>query len=258
MGYKVYNFPTMNNSTITSEKGSMQVIEYGKDLSVMPENAANEYFQSLMNVRRKQLKIDLSKSPCNGALLQAGEMQWMLGNVQCDTGVTGAGDLIKKTFSASATGETAIKPRYYGTGIVTTEPTFAHLILLDAGEWGPSGVVLSDGIYYASEGQLELKVISRNTVSSALAGGQGLFNLMVRGQGIFCIESPIPYEELVAIDLQDDILKIDGSLALVWSNSLKFTVERAGKSLIGSAASGEGLVNVYKGTGRVLLAPIKY
>ena len=29
-----------------------------------------------------------------------------------------------------------------------------------------------------------------------------------------------------------------------------------GTSLIGSAASGEGLVNVYRGTGRVLMAPV--
>ena len=40
------------------------------------------------------------------------------------------------------------------------------------------------------------------------------------------------------------------------SGSLDFTVERSGKSLIGSAASGEGLVNVYRGTGKVLLAPV--
>ena len=38
--------------------------------------------------------------------------------------------------------------------------------------------------------------------------------------------------------------------------SLNFTVERSGKSLIGSAASGEGLVNVYRGTGKVLMAPL--
>ena len=37
---------------------------------------------------------------------------------------------------------------------------------------------------------------------------------------------------------------------------LDFTVERSGKTLVGSAASGEGLVNVYRGTGRVLLAPV--
>ena len=33
-------------------------------------------------------------------------------------------------------------------------------------------------------------------------------------------------------------------------------VEKSGKSLFGSAVSGEGFVNVYKGTGRVLMSPV--
>ena len=45
-------------------------------------------------------------------------------------------------------------------------------------------------------------------------------------------------------------------MAIAWSGSLEFTVERSGKTLVGSAASGEGLVNVYRGTGKVLLAPV--
>jgi len=44
-------------------------------------------------------------------------------------------------------------------------------------------------------------------------------------------------------------------MAIAWSNSLKFTVERSAKSLVGSAMSKEGLVNVYRGTGKVLMAP---
>ena len=38
--------------------------------------------------------------------------------------------------------------------------------------------------------------------------------------------------------------------------SLILAADCSGKSLIGSAASGEGLVNVYRGTGKVLLAPV--
>lgn len=53
-----------------------------------------------------------------------------------------------------------------------------------------------------------------------------------------CIESDCPREELVEITLEDDVVKIDGNLAIAWSGSLDFTVERAGKSLLGSAASG--------------------
>ena len=75
------------------------------------------------------------------------------------------------------------------------------------------------------------------------------------GSGIFCIESDCPKEELIEITLQNDVLKVDGNYAIAWSKSLDFTVERSGKSLIGSAASGEGLVNVYRGTGKVLMMP---
>ena len=45
-------------------------------------------------------------------------------------------------------------------------------------------------------------------------------------------------------------------MAIAWSQSLQFTVERTTKTLVGSAASGEGFVNVYRGTGRVLVAPV--
>ena len=80
--------------------------------------------------------------------------------------------------------------------------------------------------------------------------------MSLKGDGVVCLESPVPREELIIVDLVDDVLKIDGNLALAWSNSLEFTVERSGKSLIGSAASGEGLVNAFRGTGRVIMTPV--
>ena len=96
----------------------------------------------------------------------------------------------------------------------------------------------------------------RSNLSSAVAGGEGLFNLGLSGKGVVALEYPCPREELIEINLQDDVLKIDGNMAIAWSGSLNFTVERSGKTLIGSAASGEGLVNVFRGTGRVLMAPV--
>ena len=74
--------------------------------------------------------------------------------------------------------------------------------------------------------------------------------------GIAVLESPVPAEELIIVDLEDDELRLDGSMAIAWSDALEFTVERAAATLVGSAASGEGLVNVYRGTGRVLIAPV--
>lgn len=61
--------------------------------------------------------------------------------------------------------------------------------------------------------------------------------------------------EIEQIDLVNDTLKVDGNFAILRSSSLDFTVERSAKTLVGSAVSGEGLVNVYRGTGQIWLAP---
>ena len=44
----------------------------------------NEYFMSKMNVRRRQVVIDIDKD--HSAVIQAGAMQWMGGNVQATSG----------------------------------------------------------------------------------------------------------------------------------------------------------------------------
>ena len=163
--------------------------------------------------------------------------------------------MFNKALRGSVTGESAIKPEYTGEGYLVTEPTFHHILLLNLDDWNGS-VVLDDGLFLACESSLQHKAVMRSNISSAVAGGEGLFNLGITGKGILCLESPSPKEELIEIELNNDVLKVDGNMAIAWSGSLEFTVERSGKSLIGSAASGEGLVNVYRGTGRVLLAPV--
>lgn len=155
----------------------------------------------------------------------------------------------------AVTEESAIKPEYTGKGLLVLEPTYKYIILLDVSQWDNS-IVLDDGLFLACDSGLKHKAIMRSNISSAVAGNEGLFNLNIKGNGILCLESPTPHEELIEIELQDDVLKVDGNMAIAWSGSLDFTVERLGKSLMGSAVSGEGLVNVYRGSGKVLLAPV--
>lgn len=249
--YQIKNFTNNDDVKVLSQLGAFQVIEYQRDLSVSPGSAVTAYYSAQMNVRKRQLVCQLSHS---NVTIQAGAMQWMLGNVNATTGVKGVGDFLSKAVRGKASGESAIKPEYTGDGILVLEPTYKHLILMDAADWGGS-VVLDDGLFLACESSLQHKAVMRANFSSAVAGGEGLFNLSLNGHGVFCIESDCPQEELIEITLQNDVLKIDGNYAIAWSKSLDFTVERSGKSLIGSAASGEGLVNVYRGTGRVLMMP---
>lgn len=250
--YKIKNFLDNNDIKVLDTKGPFTVVEYLRDLSVTPMTAQTSYFSNLMNVRKRQVICNLKASPVT---VQAGAMQWMVGNVNTTTGLKGVGDLFSKAVRGKVTGESTIKPEYTGDGQMVLEPTYKYIILLNLEEWNNS-IVLDDGLFLACESKLQQKAVMRSNISSAVAGNEGLFNLGVQGQGILCIESPCPQEELIEIELENDTVKIDGNMAIAWSGSLEFTVERSGKSLIGSAASGEGLVNVYRGTGKVLLAPV--
>lgn len=250
--YTIKNFLDNDDVKVLDKLGAFSVVEYQRDLSVTPETAIIAYYSAQMNVKKRQLLCDLSVS---NITTQAGAMQWMIGNANSTTGIKGVGDFFGKTVRGKVTGESAIKPEYIGDGKVILEPTNKYLILLDAEEWNGS-VVLEDGLFLACESTLQHKAIMRSNLSSAVMGGEGLFNLSLNGKGIFCIESYCPKEELIMVELKNDVLKVDGNMAIAWSGSLEFTVERSGKSLIGSAASGEGLVNVYRGTGKILMCPL--
>lgn len=205
-----------------------------------------------MNVRKRQVLIEIND---NEYTVSAGAMQWTLGNVEVTSDVKGVGDLFGKAIKGAVTKESAVKPKYKGKGILMLEPTYRHIILEDLSEW-PSGIVLDDGMFLACESTVQQDVVMRSNLSSAVFGNEGLFNLKLEGNGIAALESFVPREELIEITLENDVLKIDGNFAVAWSGSLEFTVEKSTKSLIGSGLSGEGLVNVYRGSGKVLLAPV--
>lgn len=245
-------FESSHTRRIVAQCGRYSLLEYNRDISVTPETAMTAYFASKMNVRKKQVIARLNN---DGVILQAGAMQLMIGQVQMQTNVRGVTDLVKKFIASKVTGETAIKPLYWGSGLLVLEPTYDYIIFQDLNVWN-GGMVIEDGMFLACDDSIEIKVIARSNLSSAVLGKEGLFNTQLRGSGTVVLESHVPEDELFVVDLYEDQIRIDGNTAIAWSPTLKFTVEKTAKSLIGSAVSGEGLVNVYRGTGRVLIAPL--
>ena len=243
-----------DNRKIISTINNFHVLEYVQDASVSPMNAIDEYFMSKMNVRRRQVVIDISRD--HSAVIQAGAMQWMGGNVRATSGVKGLGDLFGKAIKGAVTKETAVKPEYIGEGFLVLEPTYKYIILQDVSKWGSVGMTIEDGMFLACDANVKRNIVARKTLSSAVLGGEGLFNMSLQGNGVIALESNVPEDELIEIELENDELKIDGNLAVCWSSNLDFTVERTTKTLVGSAVSGEGLVNVYRGSGRVLMSPV--
>lgn len=250
--YKIKNLLKNENVRTLDKKEGMRIIEYVNDLSVTPYNSVSSYFSNKMNIRKRQVLIEIND---NEYTVSAGAMQWTLGNVEISSDVKGVGDFLGKAIKGAVTKESAVKPKYKGKGLLMLEPTYRHILLEDMAEW-PDGIVLDDGMFLACESTVNQEIVARSNLSSAVFGREGLFNLKLVGQGIVALESFVPRDELVEITLENDVLRVDGNFAVAWSATLEFTVEKSTKSLIGSGISGEGLVNVYRGTGKVLLAPV--
>ena len=172
--YKIKNLVNNENVKTTAKVGNMRVLEYINDVSVTPTGAVTAYFASKMNVRKKQVLIELNDDEYT---LSAGAMQWTLGNIEISSDVKGVGDLLKKSVKGAVTKEAAVKPKYKGKGILVLEPTYRHIILEDMADW-PTGIVLDDGMFLACESRVEQSVVARSNLSSAVFGGEGLFNFI--------------------------------------------------------------------------------
>ena len=232
--YKANFLNETANKKIIEHKGKFNVIEYQKNLSDDPSEAMFSYFASQMNVRKRQLAIALEDDDIT---VQGGSMEWMAGDLKVATNIKGGFDLGKKIIGGKLTNEAVIKPRYTGTGLLVLEPTYKHILLEDLADWN-GRMIIENGLFLACDGEVNIKTVMRSTISSMVLGNEGMFNCMLDGEGIVALESMVPREELVMIDLDNDVLRVDGNYAIAWSQSLKFTVEKTTKTLIGSDISG--------------------
>ena len=100
--FKIRNYVNNDDVIITNQKGKFKVIEYRKDLSVSANDAMNAYYNSQMNIHKKQVMIELHD---DSVTVQSGTMQWMVGNVNATTGVKGVGDFFGKMARSAVTNE---------------------------------------------------------------------------------------------------------------------------------------------------------
>ena len=228
----------------------VEILEYEKLLGISNSSMAQQvYFMEKQNIRVRQIALYLNNEKVT---IEKGAMSYFQGNIQMVSGVT-LGNALGRMVRGAVTGEQMAQPEYTGSGLLVLEPSFRHFLVL---ELAPNeSVIVDDGMFYCAQGSVTVKTVSKRNLSSAIAGGETLFQQQLTGPGIIILESVVPMAEIDIIDMENDTLKVDGNFAVLRSSTLEFTVERSAKTLIGSAVSGEGLVNVYRGTGQVWLAP---
>jgi uncharacterized protein (AIM24 family) len=215
------------------------------------EIAQSLYFAQQQGMMLRQVRITLDSGGCQ---LQAGLLQFMRGAISIETDVKGVGGFLAGAVKGMATGETAVKPRYSGSGQIFLEPTFGQLVAMKLEK---EEVVIADGMFYAVESSVAVKVTSMASLSAGLFGGQGFFQTSLHGTGWVVFALPVPEQEILRYSLSGprDELKVDGAFGLLRRGNIAFSVEKSAKSWLGSAATGEGLLQTYRGTGEVWVAP---
>lgn len=178
--------------------------------------------------------------------LEAGMLHYWLGNIQMQVQGPSLGGMAKSLL----TKEKIVRPVYTGSGEIYLEPTFGEMEILEL--TGNDVWILDKGSYLASDISVQLGVYT-NPVFTSIFGGEGMFQTQVSGAGKVLYWAPGPLQR---IDLRGQTLTVDGSFAVARTGSLDFRVEKAAKGLFRSMMSGEGLVNVFRGYGTVMLAPV--
>lgn len=202
-------------------------------------------------IKLKQIRIVLDES---SVILEPGALSYMKGDIDIRSKAGGVFGLGKKILTSKLTGETVFKPTYSGTGEIFLEPSFGNFALIELED---DEIIVDDGMFFACESGIDVGVSIQRNVSAALLGNEGLCQTRISGNGIVALEVPVPESEIFKCVLIDDTLKVDGNFAILRTGNIEFTVEKSSKSIVGSATSGEGFVNVYRGSGEVWLVPTK-
>ncbi len=207
------------------------------------------YYAEKQNVKMRYIKVELENSD---VMTESGALYYSSGHVDCVVETGGAMGILTRGIRSKLTNEKMFTPIYRGTGKVVLEPTFGHFICL---ELKNESFIVDKGLYYCSCGDITVKAAMQSNVSSALAGGEGLFQTEIRGSGFVVLEIPVPPEELEVINLNNDRVQVDGNFALIRSGNIRFSTTTSSKGIIGTLTSGEGLLNTFEGVGTVYLAP---
>jgi uncharacterized protein (AIM24 family) len=195
-------------------------------------------------VEKEMLKFVKAELDNSALRYESGGMYYMQGNLELEANLPTAGGFLK----SMVTKEHAVKPLIRGTGTVWLEPAFGEFTILDlkGEEW-----ILDKGAYFASEMNVEIGSFTNKSLSG-LFSGEGFFQTKVSGFGKVVIYSNGPTE---TVELNNGKLVVDGSFAVARQSSVQLTVSKANKGIFGSMISGEGIVNTFTGTGKILIAP---
>lgn len=238
------------DSLISSDGTQIEVLAFPELRGSSDVRTASSLFYAKESgMRLKIVRITLNDGKFR---VEPGALHYMRGDLEMKTS-TGGG-ILKGLSRKMLAGETFFVNEIHGTGKIYLEPTFGHFFLYQV-DPEEGGVIVDKGLFFAGTSDLDISAAAQKNISSALFGGEGWFQTSISGTGIAVLYSPVPSEELMRIELNDEKLWLDGNFALVRSHDIEFRAEKSSKSIASTLVSGELILQTFKGVGSVWIAP---
>ena len=180
---------------------------------------------------------------------EAGALCYYQGNVTMRSPFPSIPGMVRAAFSD----EGYFRPSYTGTGEVYLESSLGgyHVLDLDGDAW-----ILESGAYWASDGGIHL-TFHREKMLTSLWSGEGFidFQTKVSGEGKVVLSADGPADE---VELGDEEVCCEGKYVIARTSGVSYKIKRPTGSRMGAYTSGESMVRVYRGPGRVLLCTTPY
>ncbi|MDR2378892.1 MAG: TIGR00266 family protein [Bifidobacteriaceae bacterium] len=205
-----------------------------------------------------QMQFPMARVRLNGgetARIQRGSMVYASAGVQLNARLNasgqGLGKFVKAVARSAVSGESAFitevvcQAQYGEVAIAPTYPgTIAQL------DVGANQYRLNDGAFLAMDSSVEY-TLERQSAGKAIFGGQGGFFVMTtNGQGAMLVNA---FGSITEIPLENaDGFVVDNRHVVAWDRNLDYHIQLQ-SGFFGSIGTGEGLVNVFRGTGKILV-----
>jgi uncharacterized protein (AIM24 family) len=180
---------------------------------------------------------------------EKGALSYLEGAVAVDAPLPTPGDFFRTVMSD----QPLVRPSFSGTGAVVLEPSPGghHVFSLDGESW-----ILSRGAYWASEGSVELS-LHREPALASFWTGDGFVHYLtqVRGHGKVVLVTRGPVHE---VELEEGGIAVEGAIVIARTSGVRYEVRRPASTIFRSMISGEEMLRVFIGTGRVLMTPLPY
>jgi uncharacterized protein (TIGR00266 family) len=152
--------------------------------------------------------------------------------------VSGESVFITEVTSGSQGGQLALAPSVPGT---------IQALEVSANQ----NYYLNDSAFLAMDGTVQYSM-ERQSIGRALFGGQGgLFVMKTSGEGTLLVASFGSIKEINLENAHD--FTIDNAHVVAWETTLNYDIHLEGGGFIGSIGTGEGVVNTFNGTGKILI-----